>query len=127
MNENDEKAEKVRFGRAQKFRLSPKGTEAEQAYTAMIEAAKEGSGRAQFDAARAAWGGPLGLSSEDGLFLVEFGQGARTIPEAVRSLEGCGTTAKEVKAAVERLLTIGMLEPLPAAPPPPAPPPRRYW
>ena len=77
---DDEKSEKVRFGRAQKFQLSPKGTEAEQAYTAMIEAAKEGSGRAQFDAARAAWGGPLGLSSEDGLFLVEFAQGARTIP-----------------------------------------------
>jgi hypothetical protein len=124
---SDETVEKVRFGRAQKFRLSPKGSEAAQAYSAMIEAAKDGTGRAQFDAARAAWGASLGLSAEDGLFLVEFGEGARTIPEATRNLEGCGTTAKEVKAAVERLLTNGMLEPVPAPPPPPAPPPRRYW
>jgi hypothetical protein len=125
---NDEKAEKARFGRAQKFQLSAKGTEAAQTYAAMIEAAKAGSGRAQFDAARAAWGASLGLSAEDGLFLVEFGEGARTIPEATRSLESCGTTAKEVKAAVEHLLKHGMLEPQPATtPPPPAPPPRRYW
>jgi hypothetical protein len=118
--------EKVRFGRAQKFRLSPKGTEAMTAYSAMIESAKEGSGRAQFDAARAAWGTSLGLQVEDGLFLVEFGEG-RTIPEAARNLESCGTTAKEVKAAVVRLMGLGLIEPVPAPPPPPVAPPRRYW
>ncbi|MFP2932152.1 hypothetical protein ACLESO_44700 [Pyxidicoccus sp. 3LG] len=122
-----EGSEKVRYGRAQKFRLSPRGTEAATAYAAMIEAAKAGSGRAQFDAARATWGASLGLSAEDGLYLVEFEAGERTVSEATRNLEGCGTTAKEVKDAVERLLKCGMLEPLPAAPPPPAPPPRRYW
>ncbi|QSQ24581.1 hypothetical protein JY651_06415 [Pyxidicoccus parkwayensis] len=120
-------AEKVRYGRAQKFRLSPKGTEAAASYTAMIEAAKSGTGRTQFDAARAAWGASLGLSPEDGLFLVEFSTGERTVAEATRNLEDCGTTAKEVKAAVERLLKLGMLEPLLAAQPPPAPAPRRYW
>ena len=124
---SDETAERTRFGRAQKFRLSPKGAEAVAAYTLMIEKAREGSGRAQFDAARAAWGAPLKLAAEDGLFLVEFSAGNRTIPEAVRNLEGCGTTAKEVKAAVERLLECGMLQPVPEAPPPPAPPSRRYW
>ncbi|HLL06479.1 MAG TPA: hypothetical protein VK539_38260 [Myxococcaceae bacterium] len=124
MSEGNE--EKVRFGRSQKFRLSPKGTEAMTAYSAMIESAKEGSGRAQFDAARAAWATSLGLKAEDGLFLVEFGEG-RTVPEAARNLESCGTTAKEVKAAVERLMGLGMIEPVPAPPPPPAAPPRRYW
>jgi hypothetical protein len=124
---SDESGEKVRYGRSQKFRLSPKGSEAAQSYAAMIEAAKNGTGRTQFDAARAAWGTSLGLSPEDGLFLVEFSEEARTIPEAVRNLESCGTTAKEVKAAVERLMTLGMIEPVPAEPPPPAPPPRRYW
>ena len=123
---SDGNEEKVRFGRAQKFRLSPKGTEAAAAYSAMIESAKEGSGRAQFDAARAAWATSLGLQAEDGLFLVEFGEG-RTIPEAARSLESCGTTAKEVKTAVERLMGLGMIEPVPAPPPPAVAPPRRYW
>ncbi|NMO18656.1 hypothetical protein HPC49_22505 [Pyxidicoccus fallax] len=122
-----EGTEKVRYGRAQKFRLSARGAEAATSYGLMIEAAKGGTGRAQFDAARAQWGAPLGLVAEDGLFLVEFSGGERTIAEAMRNLEGCGTPPKEVKAAVERLLKLGMLEPLPAAPPPPAPPPRRYW
>ena len=124
---SEESGEKVRFGRTQKFRLSPKGAEAMTAYSAMIESAKQGSGRAQFDAARAAWGTSLGLQAEDGLFLVEFGEGGKTIPEAARNLEGCGTGAKEIKAAVERLMKLGMLEPVPAPPPPPVAPPRRYW
>lgn len=126
---SDGNGEKVRFGRTQKFRLSTRGTEAATAYARMIEAAKEGTGRAQFDAARASWGASFGLAPEDGLFLVEFGEGERTVAEASRNLESCGTTAKEVKAAVDRLLKSGMLEPLPEAQPAPAPPPppRRYW
>ena len=122
-----EETEKVRYGRAQKFRLSPKGTEAAASYAAMIEAAKSGTGRAQFDAARAAWGASLGLPAEDGLFLGEFAAGERTIAEATRGLDDCGTTAKEVKAAVERLLKLGMLEVPTVAAPPAAPVPRRYW
>jgi hypothetical protein len=122
---NDENPEKVRFGRAQKFRLSSRGNEAVSAYTLMVEKARAGSGRAQFDAARGDWSAPRGLSSEDGLFLVEFGVGERTISEVTRNLEDCASP-KEVKAAVERLLGCGMLEPV-AVPEPPAPPPRRYW
>ncbi|WNZ63378.1 hypothetical protein QEG98_06425 [Myxococcus sp. MxC21-1] len=118
--------EKVRYGRAQKFRLSAKGTEAVASYSAVIEAARSGSGRAQFDAARAKWGAALGLAAEDGLYLVEFEAGGRTVSEAARNLEDCATSAKAVKDAVERLLKCGMLEPLPA-PPLPAAPPRRYW
>lgn len=122
----DETVEKVRFGRGQKFRLSAKGNEAVSAYTLMVEKARAGSGRAQFDAARSDWSGPRGLSSEDGLFLVEFGVGERTIAEVTRNLEDCASP-KEVKAAIERLLECGMLEPVPVPVPPPAPPPRRYW
>ncbi|HZH74591.1 MAG TPA: hypothetical protein VEY88_01080 [Archangium sp.] len=121
-----EDTERQRFGRSQKFRLTTKGNEAVSAYTLMLEKSRSGSGwgRAPFDAARDAWSGPRGLTSEDGLFLVEFGVGDRTLPEATRSLEDCATT-KEVKAALERLLTLGMIEPVPA----PAPPstPRRFW
>ena len=124
--QDDDKPEKVRFGRAQKFRLSLKGSEAAAAYTAMIEQARSGSGRAQFDAARNSWGASLGLRAEDGLFLVDFAAGERTIAESARSLDGCGTTAKEVKTAVDRLLSLGLLEPVPAPPEPVAPPYRRW-
>ncbi|MFE8598351.1 hypothetical protein [Archangium violaceum] len=121
----DEALEKVRFGRGQKFRLSSKGNEAVSAYTLMVEKARAGSGRAQFDAARSDWSGPRGLSSEDGLYLVEFGVGERTLSELTRNLEDCASS-KEVKAAVERLLECGMLEPVSVPVPPPAQP-RRYW
>ena len=122
----EENEERVRFGRAQKFRLSSKGGEAEAAYTLMVAKARDGVGRAQFDAARAAWSAPLGLTPEDGLFLVEFARGEHTITEAVRGLDDCASP-KEVKAAVQRLIECGMLEPVPAPVEPPAPPPRRYW
>jgi hypothetical protein len=121
----DENPERIRFGRGQKFRLSPKGNEAVSAYTLMVERSRAGIGRAQFDAARGDWSGPRGLTSEDGLFLVEFGMGERTISEVTRNLEDCASP-REIKAAVERLLECGMLEPVPA-PPQPAAPPRRYW
>lgn len=124
--QDEDKPEKVRFGRAQKFRLSPKGAEAARAYAAMIEQARSGSGRAQFDAAREGWGTSLGLRAEDGLFLADFAAGERTIAEAARSLDSCGTTAKEVKTAVDRLLGLGMLEPVPAPPEPVAAPYRRW-
>ena len=117
---DEDKPEKVRFGRAQKFRLSPRGDEAARAYAEMIEKARSGNGRAQFEAARNSWGASLGLVAEDGLFLADFAAGPRTIAEAARSLDSCGTTAKEVKTAVDRLLGLGMLEPVPA-PPEPAP------
>lgn len=123
-----EDTEKQRFGRSQKFRLTTKGNEAVSAYTLMLEKSRSGSGwgRAPFDAARDAWSGPRGLTSEDGLFLVEFGVGDRTLPEATRSLEDCATT-KEVKAALERLMALGMIEPVPAPAPPPPSAPRRFW
>ena len=124
--QDDDKPERVRFGRAQKFRLSPRGAEAAAAYAEMIQQARSGSGRAQFDAARNGWSASLGLQAEDGLFLADFADGERTLAEASRSLEGCGTTAKEVKAAVERLLALGMVEPVPAPPEPVAPPYRRW-
>ncbi len=127
-NDNDNgKPTKVRFGRSQKFRLTATGTDAASSYTEMIEAARKGSGRSDFDAARKAWAAPLGLASEDGLFLVEFGKDGRTLQEAAANLDGCGTAAKEVKVALERLMEKGLLEAVPAPPEPlRAPPVNRF-
>jgi hypothetical protein len=125
-DDSDEKDEAVRFGRSQKFRLTPKGSEAAGTYSSMIETARAGTGRTEFEAARLAWAGPRGLGAEDGLFLVEFGADGRTLKDATERLDGCGTPAKEVKAAVKRLLANGMIEPVPA-PVEVAAPPRRRW
>ncbi len=122
----DENPGRIRFGRAQKFKLSSKGNEAVSSYTLLVEKSRAGMGRAQFDAARGEWSAPRGLTSEDGLFLVEFGMGERTITEVTRNLEDCASP-KEVKVAVERLLGCGMLEPVPVPLQQPVTLPRRYW
>jgi hypothetical protein len=110
---NDVKPEKIRYGRSQKFRLSQKGAEAVRAYEVTIAAARSGTGRAEFDAARKAWSDPLGLVPEDAQYLVEFGTAGRTMKEAADALRDCGPTAKDVKDATERLIGLGMLEAVP--------------
>ncbi len=127
MNEDDEKRDAVKYGRAQKFRLTSKGTESADSYTAMIEAARKGDGRTEFEAARKAWAAPRGLAPDEGLFLIEFGAAGSTLKEVTERLDGCGTPAKEVQAALKRLLANGMIEPVPAPPPEPAAPYRRRW
>ena len=110
---NDEKPEKVRYGRSQKFRLSEKGAEAVTAYEVTIAAARSGTGRAEFDAARKAWSAPRGLAPEDAQYLVEFGVAGRTLKETADSLRDCGTSQKDVKDATDRLIGFGMLEAVP--------------
>jgi len=49
----------------------------------------------------------------------------RTIPEIAASLDGCGPQRSDVRAAVERLVQVRMME---LVVPPPAPPrPPRRW
>ena len=106
-----------RWPRSQQFRLSPKGAEAEATYREMIVAARSGSGRTSFEAARTAWSGPLALQPNDGLFLGELQSGPKTIEEMVQALESCGTTRVEVKLAIDRLNELGLVDALTAAPP----------
>jgi hypothetical protein len=111
--------EPVRLGRAQKLRLTTAGREAVDAHRLMVERARTVSGRAEFEALRAAWAQPRGIAIEDGLFLVEFSDGDHTHQEIARELEGCGARPSEVKTGVLRLLALGLLEAVPAAPAPP--------
>jgi hypothetical protein len=108
-----------RWPRSQRFVLSVKGAEAEQAYREMITASRTGSGRTAFDAARTAWAQPLAIQPGDGLYLGELQPGARTLEELTRALESCGSTRREIKAALDRLIDAGMIE-AQAAPPPPS-------
>ena len=103
-----------RWPRSQKFRLSSRGAEAEASYQHMINGAKEGEGRNSFDAARQAWSAPLSLLPNDGLFLVELRGAPLSIEEMTRALEPCGTTKREIKEAIDRLSTLGIIEPVPA-------------
>lgn len=79
----------------------------------MLTENKAGSGgRSNFDAARAAWAAPLMLEPADGLFFGELSGGPKTIEEVADALESCGTTRREVKAAIDRLTDLHMIEPV---------------
>jgi hypothetical protein len=108
-----------KWNRAQKFRLSPRGTEAGERYRAMIVAARTTEGRNSFDAARSAWAVAMSLEPGDGAFLGELLEASLTIDQLARALDACGTTRDETRAAVDRLALAGFLEPLPLVEPPP--------
>jgi hypothetical protein len=111
---SESSADRVRYGRSQKFRLSAKGLEALRTHQESVLSQRTGpGGRAAFDAARAEWSKALGLRPDDSLYLVEFGDAGRTIHDATTALRDCGPTAKDVKDATTRLLEVGFLEPVP--------------
>jgi hypothetical protein len=118
--------EPFRLGRAQKLRLTAAGREAVDAYRLVVERARTGSGRAEFDAHRAAWAQPRGIAIEDAPFLVEFSDGDHTHQEIARELELCGASPAEVKTGVLRLLALGLLEAVPPTPATPRGSPYRW-
>src|SRR5579864_1538285 len=96
-----------RWPRSQKFALSQRGADAETQYRETIQASRGESGRASFDAARLAWAQPLKIEPGDGLFLGELKGGPRTLEELTRALEDVGSTKREIKAGIERLINAG--------------------
>ena len=120
-----EKAPKVRWSRSQRFQLSPTGRHAQTDYCELIVSARAAAGgRESLDAARAAWATRLTLDSNDGLYLSELNEGPRTLEEVTVALEGCGPTRQDVRAAIERLVRIQLLD---LVVPPVRPPPVRRW
>jgi hypothetical protein len=103
-----------RWPRGQKFALSQRGIEAEAAYREAIVAART-SGRSALDVAQQQWAAPLGVAPQDGVVLGELRGGKRSISELAKSLEDCGTTAADVKAAIDRLTDALLVEAAPAA------------
>jgi hypothetical protein len=113
-----------RWPRGQRFQLSGAGEAAEESYREAMLAARVTPGRAAFDAARTGWAASLGLDPSDGVYLGALTAGARTVSELATALETCGSTLAEIRAAVERLVDLGLLV---AAAPAEAPPPARRW
>ena len=101
-----------RWPRGQRFSLSPLGVESAVAYRQAVAGARA-QGRDSLEAAERAWGEPRGLAPGDGVVLCQIEPGRRSLADLHRALEDCGTTAAEVKAAVDRLADAGLVEPSP--------------
>jgi hypothetical protein len=99
-----------RWPRGQKFSLSAAGAAAEAAYRDAIAAARA-QGRSALETAQRAWAEPLRIEPSDGVVLGELRGGKKSIADIARGLEDCGVTATELKAAVDRLTDVALVEP----------------
>lgn len=105
----DERPQRLRWPRSQRFVLSPRGVEAETQYREMIIAARDGTGRSAFDEARKTWAGNYKLDVDDGLYLAELKAGQANLPKLIAALESCGKTRPDAIAALERLVDAGFI------------------
>lgn len=103
-----------RWARGQKFTLTLAGAAAEAERQDAVLSARA-SGRAALDSALAAWAAPRGLLPGDGVILPELRGQRRGLTELSRALESAGIEPDEVRAAVDRLVTAGMVEAIPLA------------
>ena len=103
-----------RWPRGQRFILSSAGIAAEVAYREAVHTARA-QGRDTLTAAQKAWAAPLHVEPADGTVLGELRGGRKSIAEVARGLEDCGTSAAEVKSAMDRLSDVGLIEPATAA------------
>jgi len=125
VSDNKSAPPRTKWSRSQRFRLTAAGREAERAYRQDIVASRAEAGRKSFDAARDEWAARLALEPTDALYLGELVEAPRTIPEIAASTDGYGPQRGDVRAAIERLVRLRMME-LVAPPPAPPAPPRRW-
>jgi hypothetical protein len=102
-----------RWPRGQKFTLSLAGREAHEAHRTAVLSAR-GLSRAALDAALAAWAAPRQVEPGDGVLLGELLDRPRGLSDLTRALEDTGASAPEVRAAVARLVSAGLVDPVAA-------------
>lgn len=103
-----------RWPRGQKFTLSLAGREAHEAHRTAVLVAR-GLSRAALDAALSAWAAPRQVEPGDGVLLGELLDRPRGLPDLTHAFEDAGTSAAEVRAAVARLVSAGLVDPVPSA------------
>lgn len=105
-------AEPRKWPRTTRFGLSELGGIAARAYLDTIVAARAEQGRRSFDAARSTWAETHRIQPEDGLYLREMVAGPVTLIELVERLEGCGPERRDCIAALDRLVSAGLVSPI---------------
>ena len=106
----------------QRFRVSSQGQDAALRYRAEMERAQQGPDpRAALDRAKREWAASLALRPGDGILLEEMVGGRTSLAELQETLEALGTSLREARGTLDRLVAGGLIEPLQAAtamPPP---------
>jgi hypothetical protein len=102
-----------RWPRGQKFTVSLSGTAAEGAYRTAVLGAR-GGGRNALDGALTSWATPLGVTPSDGVILAELAGKRLGLASLCEALEAAGIAAEDVRAGIARLVSAGLVEPVPA-------------
>ncbi len=103
-----------RWPRGQKFELSPTGVLAEASYRAAVQLARA-QGRNALEVEERRWAEPLGVQPHDGVVLGELRGGRKSLSDLTRGLEDCGSSAADVKAAIDRLAEAQLVAAVPAS------------
>ena len=103
---------KLRWARAQRFRLTGKGAEALKAWRTAMEQVQGANGRTAFDAIRVEWAKQFAVQAEDGLLVSELSGAPMRLEDLLETLEGTGTTRDQAKAGLDRLHGAGLVEPV---------------
>ena len=103
----------LRWAPRQKFGASELGRSALAAWEESIAQyqARVSKDREELEKLQRAWAEAYRVTAEDAVVLGEFAQKDRLPREVQALLDSCGTTLREVQAAVDRLYEAGLLSP----------------
>lgn len=115
----------LRWPPRQRFSATDLGKQALAAYAESISQyqARVQKDRDELERLQQSWAESFKVTTSDAAILGEFAAKDRLPREVSTSLEDCGTTLREVQAAVDRLYTAGLLAPTGGGGP--LPPPTR--
>ena len=104
----------LRWAPRQKFMLTEAGKESLRGYQDVValHQASGNRGRDGLEKLQASWSESFKVLASDAMILEEFGQTERQPREIQNALADCGTTMKEVQAAIDRLYLAGLLGPV---------------
>ena len=103
---------RLRWARAQRFRLSVQGVEAQRALTDALGTA-QGQGRAAFDAARSEWAKTHLVQPDDSVVLAELkASDAARLDDVMALLDNTGNSREQVKQSIEQLYAADLIDPM---------------
>jgi hypothetical protein len=107
----------------QRFGVTPQGVEAARRYRAEMDRAQhDPDARTALDRAKQEWAAALSLRPGDGILLEEMAAGKTSLADLHETLEALGTSLREARGTLDRLVKGGLIEALeatgPALPPP---------
>ncbi len=109
MSETDQPSQRIRWARSQKFRLTPKGTEAELLWRTRLSEVRS-QGKQVFEAALQEWATQFKVRPDDAAFLSELATQPVRLEDVAKAVADTGASREQVKQVLERLYEAGLME-----------------